>query len=273
MTKTLIITAPISEAAAINTKLEQLGYGPNNLSVHMQNGEVINDPLEFANATHMSCCWAADQETIDVIDSLLTTDLASCAVGHQHTQDIAGLFNAMVGDLITIRHKQFNGTQWGWRAEITAASPEFNPGVRAIAIYTDPEHQQYSYTTGAFVQSGGIWATEWNEGKANKTDIHWAVLFAAAREVVGTLPAGQDTSVAYMRFGLPPSEGPIGPTVQPWVQPTGAHDAYAIGSRVTHDNPNAGGAIWVYESKIPANTTQPGRDGTFDRWWQPIQPA
>lgn len=56
-----------------------------------------------------------------------------------------------------------------------------------------------------------------------------------------------------------------------WVQPTGAHDAYAVGERVTHDNPNDGGAIWVYESVIPANTTEPGRDGTFDRWWTPIE--
>lgn len=58
---------------------------------------------------------------------------------------------------------------------------------------------------------------------------------------------------------------------EPWVQPTGAQDAYAIGDRVTHDNPNDGGNIWLYESKIDANTTEPGRDGTFDRWWEPIE--
>lgn len=58
-----------------------------------------------------------------------------------------------------------------------------------------------------------------------------------------------------------------------WVQPTGALDAYGIGDRVTHDNPNDGGAIWVYESTIVGNTTEPGRDGTFDRWWTPIEPV
>lgn len=57
----------------------------------------------------------------------------------------------------------------------------------------------------------------------------------------------------------------------PWVQPTGAQDAYGIGDRVTHDNPNDGGAIWLYESTIVGNTTEPGRDGTFDRWWTPIE--
>jgi hypothetical protein len=58
--------------------------------------------------------------------------------------------------------------------------------------------------------------------------------------------------------------------LDPWVQPTGAQDAYAIGDLVTHDNPNDGGEIWVYESNINANTTEPGRDGTFDRWWRPV---
>jgi len=57
---------------------------------------------------------------------------------------------------------------------------------------------------------------------------------------------------------------------QPWVQPTGAQDAYAVGERVTHDNPNQSGAQWVYESNIPANTTEPGRDSTFNRWWLPV---
>ena len=55
-----------------------------------------------------------------------------------------------------------------------------------------------------------------------------------------------------------------------WVQPTGAHDAYPIGFEVQHDNPNDGGALWRYSSNIAANTTQPGRDGTFDRWWRPV---
>jgi len=59
--------------------------------------------------------------------------------------------------------------------------------------------------------------------------------------------------------------------VPEWVQPTGAQDAYNTGDRVTHDNPNDGGAQWIYESAIDANTTEPGRDGTFDRYWTPIE--
>jgi hypothetical protein len=58
-----------------------------------------------------------------------------------------------------------------------------------------------------------------------------------------------------------------------WVQPTGAHDAYAIGDKVQHPRPQSSGAAWVFESKIAANTTEPGTDGTFDRWWTPVGPA
>jgi hypothetical protein len=58
---------------------------------------------------------------------------------------------------------------------------------------------------------------------------------------------------------------------QSWVQPTGAQDAYAVGDQVTHDNPNDGGNVWLYESKIEANTTEPGRDSTFDRYWLPME--
>ena len=61
------------------------------------------------------------------------------------------------------------------------------------------------------------------------------------------------------------------PDVPRWVAPTGAHDAYSIGDEVIHDNPNDGGADWLYRSNIAANTTEPGRDGTFDRWWLPVE--
>ena len=59
--------------------------------------------------------------------------------------------------------------------------------------------------------------------------------------------------------------------VPEWVQPTGAQDAYAVGDQVTHDNPQDGGNGWLYKSKIGANTTEPGRDGTFDRYWLPVE--
>lgn len=56
-----------------------------------------------------------------------------------------------------------------------------------------------------------------------------------------------------------------------WKQPTGAQDAYEIDAIVYWDNPNDSSNLWIYKSLIPANTTEPGRDGTFDRWWNPEQ--
>jgi hypothetical protein len=63
-----------------------------------------------------------------------------------------------------------------------------------------------------------------------------------------------------------PDPGPL-----PWKQPTGSADAYAMGDRVTHTVAGRDTDLW--ESNISANTTEPGTDGTFDRWWKPIQGA
>jgi hypothetical protein len=63
-----------------------------------------------------------------------------------------------------------------------------------------------------------------------------------------------------------PDPGPL-----PWRAPSGAGDAYDIGDRVTHTV--AGRETDLWESNITANTTEPGDDGTFDRWWRPILDA
>lgn len=60
---------------------------------------------------------------------------------------------------------------------------------------------------------------------------------------------------------------PTGP--RPWVQPTGASDAYSIGEEVTHAAP-AFPEFNLWRSNIDANTTEPGTDGVFHRWWEPI---
>jgi hypothetical protein len=65
---------------------------------------------------------------------------------------------------------------------------------------------------------------------------------------------------------ISPDPGPL-----PWVQPSGAMDAYDTGDRVTHTV--AGRETDLWESNIPANVYEPGADGTFDRWWKPITDA
>jgi hypothetical protein len=64
---------------------------------------------------------------------------------------------------------------------------------------------------------------------------------------------------------------PVGEEPYPrWVQPTGGHDAYAIDAMVVPPNAQDGGELTVFRSKITANTTEPGTDGTFHRWWEPV---
>jgi len=58
-----------------------------------------------------------------------------------------------------------------------------------------------------------------------------------------------------------------------WQQPSGAGDAYAIGDEVTHPRISDGKTVWVWSSNIAANTTEPGTDSTFDRWWEPVRAA
>ena len=48
-----------------------------------------------------------------------------------------------------------------------------------------------------------------------------------------------------------------------WKQPTGAHDAYKIGDRVTYNGKD-------YESRINANTTKPDGDIPYNRYWKPL---
>jgi hypothetical protein len=53
-----------------------------------------------------------------------------------------------------------------------------------------------------------------------------------------------------------------------WKAPTGSMDSYAQGDRVTHTYSGRTETLW--ESNIPANTTEPGSDGVYDRYWAPV---
>ena len=63
-----------------------------------------------------------------------------------------------------------------------------------------------------------------------------------------------------------------------WKQPQGAHDAHQTGDEVTHpDRANTMGegstTVWVWRSKIDANTAEPGQDGHWHRWREPVRVA
>lgn len=229
------IIAPSATLDSVNSALALLNYGPQTLTVPMigdsapQNGEL---------PTHYGCHWWADAATVAALDALRNTVLGECEVlvrcaaedvistenitieSQPSTPEPTGTFGAVRGDFIEIRHKQFTGGLWGWRAEMRSQSGDFEPGVRAIGIYSDAACTQYLYTTGAFVldTSSGRYVTEWNSGNSVKTTRYFALLYASAQEAIGALLDTEDVAVVYLKYGLPAEPPPAGET---WVD-TGA---------------------------------------------------
>jgi hypothetical protein len=229
MTTLLLITAPWEEKDAINEVLIERGHGPC-MSIPMvgdRRAEMDEDGNLIETPSHVGTSWwVADHEpTLETIKELRETTFARANIlirGNPEEvpegldvipgdiADTRGTWNAMLGDSIVIRHKQF-GAQWGWRAEMNVQSGDFEPGVRAVAIYSDAAHTQYLYTTGAFVwdEEAQRWATEWNEGRANKADVHWSVLYASLQEQKGTLKADADADALFLKYGIP--QAPVDP--------------------------------------------------------------
>ncbi len=90
----------------------------------------------------------------------------------------------------------------GWICTIEFTDPNRPPDARAIGIYTDPDHQDFLYTTGAFVwtDTGEVdaegnpifkWETVNPAGRVTQDPepIYYALLFGSAQEGRMTLPA------------------------------------------------------------------------------------
>ena len=92
---------------------------------------------------------------------------------------------------------------------------------------------------------------------ADLSALHVAVLAEVARRyALATAPAQIQTASAILAAGQHRNPG------DPWVQPTGAHDAYALDDTVTRD-----GRLW--RSLIPANVWRPGTGAL----WLDLGPA
>jgi len=71
------------------------------------------------------------------------------------------------------------------------------------------------------------------------------------------------------------------PTLEPWIAGGGTGVAGSYNQdinwggtesvEVSHPNAQDGGNVWRFRSKIPANTTEPGTDGTLHRYWEPVE--
>jgi hypothetical protein len=124
---------------------------------------------------------------------------------------------------------QHNGARW----RSTIAGNVWAPGVSGwrnadddVPAWLQPTGAHDAYVKEAVVlHNGDLWsslvdANVWEPGVAN-----------------------------WRRFSLIAPDGTA--PIQPWVQPTGASDAYALGARVTHN-----GQTW--ESTVAANVWEPG---------------
>lgn len=176
------------------------------------------------------------------------------------------------------------GIGWFWDGATWTAPPELpeTPSIAELQRIAEITAQkiQLQATTANQIESGVVT----DEDLANLVYLYplWAIgvnyaIGQVVRHVDGLYKVVQaHTSQAGWEPPAVPAlftayRNATGPSPDSWVQPTGAQDAYAIGDRVTHDNPNDSSNIWIYESAIDGNTTEPGRDGTFDRWWTPIE--
>ena len=81
---------------------------------------------------------------------------------------------------------------WGWRVDMMSDDPLRDITARGIGIYSDPDWNNYLYTTGAFVDDGsGNYFTECPIGQrtAVPDPVYFALLLGAAKEGTWTLIA------------------------------------------------------------------------------------
>ena len=137
--------------------------------------------------------------------------------------------------------------------------PALSPGdleaLRAIAgvVYHQDviDHEIVSSDPAAVVERL-LWVRqhpEWSPGVAVAVDdvyFHAGNLYKVVQAHTTQADWTPDATPALWKRYYAPEAGP-----QPWVQPAGAHDAYHLGDRVTHN-----GATW--ESTVANNVWEPG---------------
>ncbi len=89
---------------------------------------------------------------------------------------------------------------WGWKVTMISSDPLRDITARAIGQYTDAACTLFEFTTGAFIQDGGMgpFFTECPPGNraANNDQVNFALLLGAAQEGFFNLRAGSDDTEA-----------------------------------------------------------------------------
>ena len=94
--------------------------------------------------------------------------------------------------------------------------------------------------------------TETYSGKSGSIVRHDGVLYRCGRDVDGDTAAPSNKSKVWSKIGE------VVEKIAAWVQPTGAHDAYALGAEVTHN-----GKTWG--STVDSNVWEPGVYGLEEK--------
>jgi hypothetical protein len=134
------------------------------------------------------------------------------------------------------------------RAEGTYATP-MGAGYHLVTRHAATLVPADEYAT--LANQHAPWAPDQTVTEGSKR-AHAGLLYECAQAHTPQADWAPDLTPALWR--MIPAEG----VIWPWAQPQGAHDAYPVGARVTHN-----GSLW--ESLIPANATEPGSD---PRWWK-----
>lgn len=115
-------------------------------------------------------------------------------------------------------------------------------------IETLPEEElpEYAGLFPAWKVGESVSVDDKRQYRAGKSRRHEGTLYKCVQAHTTQVDWPPDVTPALWTVISPPGETPL------WVQPTGAHDAYAIGDQVQWPE----GTVW--ESTIDANTTEPG---------------
>jgi hypothetical protein len=174
-----------------------------------------------------------------------------------------GIINAnpipALADVLVTREPGWQGST-GWRVElIDWAEP---PNAIAIAVYNNPDGNDYSWTTGGFILQNDIWTVHCSPGfePPDGTDFYLGFLYGSLlyysftyRDSFGESQGFSGGGDYAGGGGPPPSETPVVWFAKP------APDYWDNGSLVTHL-----GTTWL--STIDNNHWTPGTPGTEALW-------
>jgi hypothetical protein len=259
---TISATVPANQLDSANSTLESAGHGPNNFSVPIYTGP------RPTHATLHAWTDAAFESDVAAIPNVIVSQIAGSpadrvAAAMPSNGQWGGNAPDLTGQVTPGLYT--NGGELWWVIQA------FDRAVFDQPLEAYPALVRRARTPGDVQQ----WVQPIDEfdayllsdpfNSAPERVLHTGTEWVTTRDINVWEPGTADS-------GWTDVNAPV-VTVEPWAPGggTGTAGSYNLGDQVTHDNPNDSSNIWLYESAIAANTTQPGRDATFDRWWTPLE--